>query len=74
VVRGARWVAAVAETSWAADRALGAAAIRFSGPVDADTPAIERALTQALDGAMERSVDDGDYDAAVAGKRPLSAV
>jgi isoquinoline 1-oxidoreductase beta subunit len=74
VVRGARGVAAVAETSRAADRALGAAAIRFSGPVDADTPAIERALTQALDGAMERSVDDGDYDAAVAGKRPLSAV
>jgi isoquinoline 1-oxidoreductase beta subunit len=74
MVRGERWVAAVAETGWAADRALGGAAVRFSGPVDADTPAIERALTQALDGPMERSVDAGDYDAAVEGKRPLSAV
>lgn len=71
--RGTGWVAAVAETTWAANRALDAAGVRFSGPADADTPAIERALTEALAGPMARIVDDGDYDAATEGKRPLSA-
>lgn len=73
VVRGVRWVAAVAATGWAADRALSAGAIRFSGPADSDTPAIEQALAKALDGAMERRIDEGDYDSTVEGKRPLSA-
>ncbi len=78
-VNGARlvgleeWVAAVAETTWAANRALDAASPRFSGPANADTPSIEQALTAALDGPMATVVDEGDYEAAVEGKRPLSA-
>ncbi len=68
-----RWLAAVAETTWAASRALDAAAPHFSGPADADTPAIEQALVAALDAPMERVTEQGDYDAAVAGKRPLAA-
>jgi isoquinoline 1-oxidoreductase beta subunit len=74
VVEAARWVAAVAETTWAADRALGAAALRFVGPANADTPGIDAALTAALEGKMATIVDEGDYDDAVAGMRPLSAV
>jgi len=73
IVAHERWIAALAETTWAANRALDAAAPRFSGAAEADTPAIEQALTNALEGPMARVVDQGDYDAAVAGKRPLSA-
>ena len=73
ILTGERWIAAVAETTWAASRALSAAAVRFSGPAEADTPAIEQALNAALEGAMATVVDDGDYDAAVEGKRPLAA-
>ncbi|MBA3729961.1 MAG: molybdopterin-dependent oxidoreductase, partial [Sphingomonas sp.] len=67
------WIAAVAETTWAASRALDAAAPRFSGPTDADTPAIEQAMTVALEGPMESLFERGDYDSAVEGKRPLAA-
>ena len=73
IVAHERWIAAVAETTWAATRALAAAAPRFSGRADADTPAIEQALTQALAGPMASVVEQGDYDEAVAGKRPLAA-
>jgi len=67
------WIAAVAETTWAASGALDAASPRFSGPANADTPAIEQALIAALDRPMATVVDEGDYDAAVEGKRPLAA-
>ena len=73
IVAHERWIAAVAETTWAANRALDAATPRFSGPADADTPAIEQALTHALEAPMASVVEAGDYDAAVAGRRPLSA-
>ena len=73
IVAHAQWIAAVAETTWAANRALDAAAPRFSGSADADTPAIEAALTTALEGPMEKLLETGDYDAAVEGKRPLAA-
>ena len=73
IVTEERWIAAVAETTWAANRALDAAAPRFAGPAEADTPAIEQALTTALEAPMETVVEHGDYDAAVAGKRPLAA-
>lgn len=73
IVAHERWIAAVAETTWAADRALDAAAPRFSGPADADSPAIEQALSVALDGPMASVDERGDYDAAIAGKRPLAA-
>ena len=73
IVANERWLAAVAETTWAASRALDAAAPRFSGPADADTPAIEQALVAALAAPMERVTEQGDYDAAVAGRRPLAA-
>jgi len=73
IVPHERWIAAVAETTWAASRALAAAAPRFTGPADADTPAIEQALIVALEGPMANVVERGDYDAAVAGKRPLAA-
>ncbi len=73
IVAQEHWIAAVAETTWAASRALDAAAPRFTGLADADTPAIEQALTVALGGLMASFVERGDYDAAVAGKRPLAA-
>ena len=73
IVAHEQWVAAVAETTWAASRSLDAAALRFSGPANADTPAIEQAMTVALDGPMEGFFEQSDYDAAVAGKRPLAA-
>ena len=73
IVAAERWIAAVAETTWAANRALDAAAVRFSGPAEADTPAIERALGAALEGPMTTVLSQGDYDAAVEGKRPLAA-
>ena len=73
IVTGERWVAAVAETTWAASRALEAAAVRFVAPAEADTPAIEQALAAALDGPMATVADEGDYEAAVEAKRPLSA-
>jgi isoquinoline 1-oxidoreductase beta subunit len=73
VVANERWIAAVAATTWAANRALDAAAVRFDGPAEADTPAIEQALNAALEGPMAAVVDAGDYDAAIEGRRPLAA-
>ena len=73
LVVGEGWLAAVGETTWAANRALAAAAPRFTGPADADTPAIEQALIMALDGPMISVAERGDYDAAVEGRRPLAA-
>ena len=73
LVVGERWVAAIAETGWAADRALSTARLRFTGLAGADTPTIEQRLTAALEAPMERVISAGDYDEAVAGKRPLAA-
>ncbi len=73
IVAHEQWIAAVAETTWAASRALDAATPRFTGFADADTPAIEQALTVALEAPMETLFERGDYDAATEGKRPLAA-
>ena len=67
------WIVAVAETSWAANRALGAANPQFRAPANSDSPAIEALLFGALAGPMRRTVGRGDYDEAVEGRRPLAA-
>ncbi|GAA0657579.1 isoquinoline 1-oxidoreductase beta subunit [Sphingomonas insulae] len=61
VVENPRWVAAVATTWWAANRALDALAPRFAtpGPL-VDGAAIARSLDDALAGTGERVVAIGD--------------
>lgn len=61
VVENPRWVAAVANTWWAANRALDALAPRFEtrGAI-IGSASIEAALTEALDGAGERMIAEGD--------------
>ncbi|WP_394647621.1 molybdopterin cofactor-binding domain-containing protein [uncultured Sphingomonas sp.] len=73
VVRTDRWVAAVARDWWAANRALGALAPRFEGPVAPDGAAIARALDAALDSEGHRVAGVGDVDAAFAGARLVEA-
>ena len=68
------WLAAVAGNGWAAEQALKAAAPRFSGPADADTAAIDRALDAAMaGGSAERLIERGDFDSAVGRARALGA-
>lgn len=70
VVTTDRWVAAVADTWWSADRALDALAPRFETRaqiVNSDT--IEAALTAALDGSGERIAGAGDLSATFARAR-----
>lgn len=69
-----RWLAAVGETWWAAERALAAARPRFTGPADADHAAVDAALDAALaDGSADRLFDQGDFTAAVGSARALGA-
>jgi len=66
------WVAVVAETWWAAERALKAADPRFSGhatPADM-RPAFEYTFAKV---APSEWFSRGNYDAAVRGSRPLAA-
>lgn len=73
LVERENWVAAVAETSWAADQALVRANPTFSAPA-IDNVAIEARLAAALtDGDFERLFERGDYDAVTEGSAPLSA-
>lgn len=67
-----RWVAVVADSWWAAERALKAADPVFSGTrTSAD---IRHLFEDAIaDGRSERTYRRGDYDAAVRGSRPLEA-
>jgi isoquinoline 1-oxidoreductase beta subunit len=68
------WLAAIGPTWWAADQALQRATPQFTGPADADTPAIDAALAAALDaGGFDSYFERGDYDAATEGRRPLAA-
>ena len=68
------WLAAIADTWAAAERALTLASPRFTGPANADTTSLDHALTGLLnDGASDTAFQRGDYDAAVAGSRPLVA-
>ncbi|WP_240325589.1 molybdopterin cofactor-binding domain-containing protein [Sphingomonas mesophila] len=74
LVADSGWLAAIGETGWTAERALKAAAPRFSGPGDADSAAIDRALDAAMrDGDAERLIERGDFDAAVGRARALGA-
>lgn len=70
VVTTDRWVAAVADTWWAADKGLDALAPRFEtrgGIVNSD--GIEAALTAALNGPAERIASAGDLSATFAKAR-----
>ena len=72
MVSGDDWVAVVADSWWAAERALKAADPVFSG---ARTPSDMRPLFEGAlaNGSAERSFSRGDYDATVRGSRPLAA-
>ena len=64
VVENPRWVAAVANTWWAANRALDALAPRFAtGGGLVSTSTIDTALDAAIDGPGERMVAIGDVGA-----------
>jgi isoquinoline 1-oxidoreductase beta subunit len=71
VARRDDWVAVVADSWWAAERALKEADPVFSGP---RTPSDMRPFfEQALANAHARVFRRGDYDATVRGSRPLAA-
>ena len=74
VVTNDRWVAAVGNTWWAANRALDVLAPRFEtrgNPVD--SASIRRALTAALNGPGTRMAQAGDLSAAFKGARLITA-
>ncbi|MCW3846294.1 molybdopterin-dependent oxidoreductase [Sphingomonas sp. LB-2] len=74
VVSGEKWIAAVADSWWTADRALDAMRPRFLIPkevVTSDT--IEEALTKALDGDGARIASAGDLAATFKGAKVVSA-
>ncbi len=74
VVRTPKWVAAVANNWWAADRALDAMRPRFVTPKDVlNSDTIESALTAALDGEGARIASEGDLAATFKGARVVSA-
>lgn len=72
IIATGQWLAVVAETSWAAERALKAADIRFEGPAgDAD---LRQRCQDLLDGGgLERRIARGDYDSTIQGSRALTA-
>lgn len=74
VVTNDRWVAAVGNTWWAANRALDALAPRFEthGPI-VDSASIRRALNAALDGPGTRMARAGDLSAVFRGARLVTA-
>lgn len=75
VVEDQRWVAAVARTWWAANRALDALAPRFTtaGPVP-DDAAIATALVTALSGdGAQRVAERGDAAGEMAGRKAIAA-
>ena len=68
------WLAVVADTWDAAERALIAADPRFTGPSDADSRHLDAAMNAALDSDDGDTLfQRGDYAGAVAGTRPLTA-
>jgi len=66
-----QWIAVVADSWWAAERALKAADAKFSGPrCPADLrPLFEEALAR---GGAQQWFSRGDYDAVTRGSRPLA--
>ena len=74
VVRAPRWLAAVATSWWAADRALAAMAPRFRVTGGIDSGKIDAALDAALRrGEAERLVEAGDPDGVIGNKASLVA-
>ena len=66
------WIGVVAESWWAAERALHAASPTFSGTRTSSE--IRRAFEAALaEGSAPRTFRRGDYESAVEGSRPLAA-
>lgn len=74
VVRNERWIAALAETGWAAERALDAMRIRFAtrGPLP-DQATVGRALDEALAAAGTPLIQVGDPDKWLAGPGLVTA-
>ncbi len=72
--RGEGWVAAIADSWWAAEQALVAARVRVLGPSGGHDAAIAAALDEAL-GSDDFTLlhETGDIDEAFAGIRPLAA-
>jgi len=66
------WLALVAETSWAAERALKAAGVRYEGR-DGGVDVRQRCQDLLDGGALDRRISRGDYDAAIEGSRALTA-
>ena len=65
------WIAALAHSWWAADKALSRARPRFSGK---DFGGHEARMGELLEsGPAERFMERGDYDAATGGSTPLAA-
>lgn len=74
VVTTDRWVAAAADTWWAADRALDALAPRFETRGDiVNTDTVEAGLTAAFDGPGERIAAAGDLAATFTRARVTTA-
>jgi isoquinoline 1-oxidoreductase beta subunit len=74
LVAGDGWLSAVGATWWAAERALVAAAARFTGNADASNAAVDRALQDALDTGDQQSLfARGDYAETVGDSRALAA-
>ncbi|QNN64615.1 molybdopterin-dependent oxidoreductase [Sphingomonas rhizophila] len=68
------WLAAIGPTWWAAEQALKRAGPQFTGPTNADTPTIEAALHATLkQGKFKSFAEQGDYDSATDGLRPIAA-
>lgn len=68
-----QWVAAIADTWWAADRALERAAIKREGPAATSEQLSQRLHDQLDAGEFRQLVEVGNYSAAVEGSRPLAA-
>ncbi len=74
LVAGEGWLAAVGATWWSAERALVAAAARFTGNADSNNAAVDIALQQALDTGDRQSLfSRGDYAETVVDAQALAA-
>jgi len=73
LVQGSDWLAAVGETSWAAEQALTRARAHFQTSANADSVRIEQALDEALkSGEGHRLHEEGDPDDLLAKNASLS--
>ncbi|MBA4760333.1 molybdopterin cofactor-binding domain-containing protein [Sphingomonas sp.] len=73
IVKNERWVAAVANNSWAAQRALDAMKPRFEVATKVDSASIQAALDAALNGDGTRIESAGDLSATFKGARVVTA-